>query len=499
MTLRSGVTRRIAGAGGAFVVVLVAAFVAATPTAPAGTATPPPEQADLLDQVLDWVSEAQSANEDGDFDKADDALKKASKSKRRFIKLLTGQKIYGGGCEVAKVIKLMETVDISLAVAGEVDPKDEDRYYRKTFRAAKNLSKYIRACGKPSPASPAFIKQVKEDAAELVEKAQDAMDPKAVIKPRQFTNLKEDMLLDVEVYGCQVWTIYSQLEAIDRPIDVARFGDFKGEDGADERDTLISKAYNATVELINTWIKVPCGAGGTGGGGDGGGDGGDGGGDGGDGGSGPPILQVSISASPGDPVAGESVAFTAGFSQAADTPTANWDFGDGTKGTGFNVSHVFANPGTYTVTLKMDDGVTQRTETREIVVKAPTCTSPPTVHILSPADPLAGDGSRVQIELSGQCFELNRAGATTQSATAPGSNKWSGYNVKTEGDCGAPTVAVATIECQVKPSGEVCWHLEGESTLQAGDTVIYRVKRNGVVILDQLMTVGPAAAASCTP
>jgi PKD repeat protein len=56
---------------------------------------------------------------------------------------------------------------------------------------------------------------------------------------------------------------------------------------------------------------------------------------------------------------------------AADATTFAWDFGDGTNGAGRQVSHAWAQVGTYTVSLTVVKGAAAATKTRSFVVTAP--------------------------------------------------------------------------------------------------------------------------------
>src|SRR4029079_11879983 len=63
--------------------------------------------------------------------------------------------------------------------------------------------------------------------------------------------------------------------------------------------------------------------------------------------------------------------------QLTDTSTGaitprSWTFGDGQTGSGTAVSHTFATPGTYTVTLTVGNGSTTSSVTRTFKVEGPT-------------------------------------------------------------------------------------------------------------------------------
>jgi len=61
--------------------------------------------------------------------------------------------------------------------------------------------------------------------------------------------------------------------------------------------------------------------------------------------------------SPMDPSSGQTIYFNAEASEDPDGRITRykWDFGDGSSGSGKRVSHTFANPGTYSVTLTVYD------------------------------------------------------------------------------------------------------------------------------------------------
>ena len=67
------------------------------------------------------------------------------------------------------------------------------------------------------------------------------------------------------------------------------------------------------------------------------------------------VLAAGFTASP---VSGEAPVTTSFTDQSTGSPTGwTWDFGDGTTDTTQNPTHTYTNPGTYTVTLTVTDGI----------------------------------------------------------------------------------------------------------------------------------------------
>ena len=67
-----------------------------------------------------------------------------------------------------------------------------------------------------------------------------------------------------------------------------------------------------------------------------------------------PVADFTVS--PTHPVMGENVTFDASSSYGSATLNYSWTFGDGTKGTGKVVRHVYADPGYYMVYLEVTNG-----------------------------------------------------------------------------------------------------------------------------------------------
>jgi hypothetical protein len=90
----------------------------------------------------------------------------------------------------------------------------------------------------------------------------------------------------------------------------------------------------------------------------------------------PNLLGATI---PASAVAGQPVAMSASFadlwSGLGEPPS--WSFGDGTSAGGAQVSHIYAAPGTYTVTVTAHDGLGNATSSTYSIAVAPAAPLPP--------------------------------------------------------------------------------------------------------------------------
>lgn len=95
------------------------------------------------------------------------------------------------------------------------------------------------------------------------------------------------------------------------------------------------------------------------------------------------LTAVSSSPTP----LGQPTTFNAAIS-AGDAPVFTWDFGDGTTGSGQTVSHTYAQPGNYTITVTAANAVSTASTTLAVTVAAEETN--PTIYlpiILKPAGP----------------------------------------------------------------------------------------------------------------
>ncbi len=74
-------------------------------------------------------------------------------------------------------------------------------------------------------------------------------------------------------------------------------------------------------------------------------------------------LHSSFSFVPAAPQSGQSVAFTASATQGTGPYTFSWNFGDGAMAAGSSVTHTFASPGAFNVTLTVTDSASATSST----------------------------------------------------------------------------------------------------------------------------------------
>jgi hypothetical protein len=85
-------------------------------------------------------------------------------------------------------------------------------------------------------------------------------------------------------------------------------------------------------------------------------------------------AAIPVIADPGSPVPGSSVLFDGSGSTSgiAGIESFEWDFGDGGAASGATANHTFASPGTYAVTLTLEDGYgLSSSASRQVTVASP--------------------------------------------------------------------------------------------------------------------------------
>jgi PKD repeat protein len=103
-------------------------------------------------------------------------------------------------------------------------------------------------------------------------------------------------------------------------------------------------------------------------------------------------LPVAVSGGPYSGTAGIAVAFdgSASSDPDGDTLSFSWNFGDGANGTGARPSHTYAAPGTFTVTLTVDDGRGGTNSAGTQATISPAANGPPVAVAGGPYSGMAG-------------------------------------------------------------------------------------------------------------
>ena len=147
----------------------------------------------------------------------------------------------------------------------------------------------------------------------------------------------------------------------------------------------------------------------------------------------PPTVTMSVDPS-GTVKADESVTFSAAGSSDpdGDSLTFEWDFGDGNIGTGLTTSHIYAQPGEYTVELAVGDGTHEATASKSITVVDSTARQPKAKITSSKDDDCEGDESSANgdMVIVWVCEDDNEIGEReieiSESVNLDGSDSWAG-------------------------------------------------------------------------
>jgi len=106
----------------------------------------------------------------------------------------------------------------------------------------------------------------------------------------------------------------------------------------------------------------------------------------------PPVADFTYA--PAEPHVGEEVTFDASPSYDPDSriTSYDWDFGDGSTGSGKETSHIYSSEGGYTVTLKVTDDKGATGSTSKTIEVLPKPNQPPVAKFsFSPSEPKVGE------------------------------------------------------------------------------------------------------------
>jgi len=175
---------------------------------------------------------------------------------------------------------------------------------------------------------------------------------------------------------------------------------------------------------------------------------------------------VSFSHAPTTPIPGEVVRFdaTATYDPDGAVTSYAWDFADGGTADGMTAEHVFATPGTYTVTLIACDNQGHSARNSYEITVPRVGTPPVAVLSVSPASPAAGDPVRVDASGSHDPDGVLREyvwefgdGTSASGATALHAYAAEGtYTVvlRVTDDDGLPCIATQDVVVGSPPSGD---------------------------------------------
>jgi PKD repeat protein len=152
------------------------------------------------------------------------------------------------------------------------------------------------------------------------------------------------------------------------------------------------------------------------------------------------LPTATILSSPSAPIVGQTINFNGSTSKPApgrSIRSYDWDFGDGTTGSGANVQHAYAEPGTYVVVLTVTDDVGRvGTATASVTVT----TDEPTASFTmtpNPATGTAGSDVLVFFDASASVAKGNRTivsySWTFSNSTTPASGRTTSHSFRAPG------------------------------------------------------------------
>ncbi len=203
----------------------------------------------------------------------------------------------------------------------------------------------------------------------------------------------------------------------------------------------------------------------------------------------PPVAAISGAT---ESVEGDSVSFSGSGSSDVDGTVVGffWDFGDGGSGAGASASHVFAAPGTYTVTLRVTDDLgASGTSTSTIVVKA---NQAPTASIsagdgkINEAVSFTGTGVDPDGTIASYAWSFGDGGSGTGASASHAYTTAGTYTVTLTVTDNKGKTGTATASVRIYPPPPTVEEIKQDTPQQAAAKLEDTLPSDAAVILAQL-------------
>ena len=194
---------------------------------------------------------------------------------------------------------------------------------------------------------------------------------------------------------------------------------------------------------------------------------------------------VNASASPSNPIPGQTVTLTAtAFDSDGTIASYSWDLGDGATATGSTVSHAYATTGTYQarVTVTDDGGATATATATVTVTSSGGGNAPPTVSVSADATSVSTNttvtftatATDADGTIASYAWDFGDGSTTTGSATATHAYASAGTfttTVTVTDDGGATATATVSVSVTAGPAAPTVSVIASPATVLVGQTV----------------------------